>query len=58
VANLALGYPPLTATAHAKDYLTSALRYALTIGAGQGPVGHFFPLFEGCAIMPLHSSVG
>jgi hydroxymethylpyrimidine/phosphomethylpyrimidine kinase len=47
VANLALGYPPLTATAHAKDYLTSALRYALTLGAGQGPVGHFFPLFEG-----------
>jgi hydroxymethylpyrimidine/phosphomethylpyrimidine kinase len=46
VANLALGYSPLTATAHAKDYLTSALRYALTIGAGQGPVGHFFPLFE------------
>jgi hydroxymethylpyrimidine/phosphomethylpyrimidine kinase len=47
VANLALGYPPLTAVAHGKDYLTSALRYALTIGAGQGPVGHFFPLFEG-----------
>jgi hydroxymethylpyrimidine/phosphomethylpyrimidine kinase len=46
VANLALGYPPLTATSHAKDYLTSALRYALTLGAGQGPVGHFFPLLE------------
>jgi hydroxymethylpyrimidine/phosphomethylpyrimidine kinase len=45
-ANLALGYLPLTATAHAKDYLTSALRYALTLGAGQGPVGHFFPLLE------------
>jgi hydroxymethylpyrimidine/phosphomethylpyrimidine kinase len=47
VANLALGYPPLTATAHGKDYLTSALRYALTLGGGQGPVGHFFPLLEG-----------
>jgi hydroxymethylpyrimidine/phosphomethylpyrimidine kinase len=45
-ANLARGYPPLTATAHAKDYLTSALQYALTLGGGQGPVGHFFPLFE------------
>ncbi|MBE9031538.1 bifunctional hydroxymethylpyrimidine kinase/phosphomethylpyrimidine kinase [filamentous cyanobacterium LEGE 11480] len=43
-ANLALGYPPLTATANAKDYLTEALQYALNLGGGQGPVGHFFPL--------------
>lgn len=43
-ANLALGYDPLTATRRAKDYVTSALKYALAIGRGQGPVGHFFPL--------------
>lgn len=45
-ANLALGYPLLTATANAKEYLTSALQYALSLGHGQGPVGHFFPLLE------------
>ncbi len=45
-ANLALGYPPLTATIQAKEYLTTALKYALSIGQGQGPVGHFFPLLE------------
>jgi hydroxymethylpyrimidine/phosphomethylpyrimidine kinase len=43
-ANLALGYPPLAATRAAKAYVTTALRYALAIGKGQGPVGHFFPL--------------
>lgn len=45
-ANLALGYPALTATANAKEYLTTALQYALSLGDGQGPVGHFFPLLE------------
>jgi hydroxymethylpyrimidine/phosphomethylpyrimidine kinase len=45
-ANLALGYPPFTAVANAKDYVTKALGYALDIGQGQGPVGHFFPLLE------------
>ena len=43
-ANLALGQDPLTATRRAKQYVTTALRYALAIGQGQGPVGHFFPL--------------
>lgn len=43
-ANLALGYDPLAATRAAKEYVTMALRYALAIGKGQGPVGHFFPL--------------
>lgn len=43
-ANLALGHDPLTATRRAKDYVTHALKYALAIGHGQGPVGHFFPL--------------
>jgi hydroxymethylpyrimidine/phosphomethylpyrimidine kinase len=45
-ANLALGYPALTAVVNAKEYVTQALRYALDIGKGQGPVGHFFPLLE------------
>lgn len=44
VANLALGHPPFAATQSAKIYLTQALRHALRIGKGQGPVGHFFPL--------------
>lgn len=43
-ANLALGKAPLTAVKDAKDYVTSALKHALAIGQGQGPVGHFFPL--------------
>ena len=43
-ANLAKGQDPLTATRRAKDYVTQALGHALKIGAGQGPVGHFFPL--------------
>ncbi|MGI0485403.1 bifunctional hydroxymethylpyrimidine kinase/phosphomethylpyrimidine kinase [Pantanalinema rosaneae CENA516] len=44
-ANLALGHAPLTATRLAKTYVTQALHHALAIGQGQGPVGHFFPLF-------------
>jgi len=43
-ANLALGRDPHTATHLAKSYVTSALKQALPIGQGQGPVGHFFPL--------------
>ncbi|WP_017299097.1 bifunctional hydroxymethylpyrimidine kinase/phosphomethylpyrimidine kinase [Nodosilinea nodulosa] len=43
-ANLALGKDALTAVRDAKDYVTSALKHALAIGKGQGPVGHFFPL--------------
>jgi hydroxymethylpyrimidine/phosphomethylpyrimidine kinase len=45
-ANLALGRDPRSATQHAKAYVTNALRHALDIGQGQGPVGHFFPLLE------------
>jgi hydroxymethylpyrimidine/phosphomethylpyrimidine kinase len=43
-ANLAIGHDAFTATRLAKDYVTTALNYALAIGKGQGPVGHFFPL--------------
>lgn len=45
-ANLALGQEPLTAVKAAKDYVTNALKHALAIGQGQGPVGHFFPLLD------------
>lgn len=43
-ANLAQGKDLLTAVQKAKDYVTTALKYSLSIGKGQGPVGHFFPL--------------
>ncbi|MBE9093902.1 bifunctional hydroxymethylpyrimidine kinase/phosphomethylpyrimidine kinase [Tychonema sp. LEGE 07203] len=43
-ANLALGKDLFTAVQLSKNYVTDALKYALDIGAGQGPVGHFFPL--------------
>lgn len=45
-ANLALGNDALAATRLAKNYVTTALNYALNIGQGQGPVGHFFPLLR------------
>ncbi|MEL6231695.1 MAG: bifunctional hydroxymethylpyrimidine kinase/phosphomethylpyrimidine kinase [Cyanobacteria bacterium J06627_3] len=45
-ANLALGHSPLEAATQAKDYVTKALNFALRIGQGQGPVGHFYPLLE------------
>ncbi|MDJ0733985.1 MAG: bifunctional hydroxymethylpyrimidine kinase/phosphomethylpyrimidine kinase [Nostocaceae cyanobacterium] len=46
-ANLAQGEELLTAVEKAKEYVTTALNYALDIGKGQGPVGHFFPLVIG-----------
>lgn len=45
-ANLALGKDLLVAVRQGKDYVTTALKYALSIGGGQGPIGHFFPLLE------------
>jgi hydroxymethylpyrimidine/phosphomethylpyrimidine kinase len=43
-ANLALGQSSLGAVKSAKQYVTHALHHALTIGQGQGPVCHFYPL--------------
>lgn len=43
-ANLAKGENLFAAVQQAKQYVTTALRHALRIGKGQGPVGHFFPL--------------
>lgn len=45
-ANLALGHDILTAITQAKQYVTHALQHSLSIGNGQGPVGHFFPLLD------------
>lgn len=43
-ANLAKGNNLWSAVQQAKEYVTTALTYALDIGEGQGPVGHFFPI--------------
>lgn len=45
-ANLATGMDLWPAVQQAKEYVTTALTYALDIGKGQGPVGHFFPLLQ------------
>ncbi|MGD1804957.1 bifunctional hydroxymethylpyrimidine kinase/phosphomethylpyrimidine kinase [Dapis sp. BLCC M126] len=52
VANLAQGKDLFSAVKLAKDYVTNALKYALQIGQGQGPIGHFFPL-----LLNTHSSL-
>ncbi|WP_392534553.1 bifunctional hydroxymethylpyrimidine kinase/phosphomethylpyrimidine kinase [Nostoc sp. C117] len=44
-ANLAKEKNLWQAVQQAKEYVTTALTYALDIGEGQGPVGHFFPLW-------------
>ncbi|HEY9852665.1 MAG TPA: bifunctional hydroxymethylpyrimidine kinase/phosphomethylpyrimidine kinase [Leptolyngbyaceae cyanobacterium] len=45
-ANLALGKDLFSAVQLAKNYVTTALKYSLSIGQGQGPVGHFFPIWQ------------
>ena len=45
-ANLAMGMDLWPAVQQAKEYVTNALTYALDIGKGQGPVGHFFSLLQ------------
>lgn len=43
-SHLARGSQPWEAVQQAKQYVTQALHHSLAIGAGTGPVGHFFPL--------------
>ncbi len=43
-ANLALSQDLFAAVEKAKNYVTKALQHSLSIGQGQGPVGHFFAL--------------
>ncbi len=45
-ANLALGKDLWQSVVDAKSYVTNALEHSLNIGAGNGPVGHFFPLIK------------
>lgn len=45
-ANLALEKDLWSSAVAAKKYITSALENSLNIGAGNGPVGHFFPLLK------------
>ncbi|AUT02366.1 bifunctional hydroxymethylpyrimidine kinase/phosphomethylpyrimidine kinase [Nostoc sp. CENA543] len=45
-ANLAKGEDLWQSVQQAKKYVTNALTYALDIGKGQGPVGHFYPLLS------------
>ncbi|MDW8051575.1 MAG: bifunctional hydroxymethylpyrimidine kinase/phosphomethylpyrimidine kinase [Armatimonadota bacterium] len=45
-AFLAKGYAPLDAIAHAKHYLTAALRAARPIGKGHSPVHHFHAYYS------------
>ncbi len=46
-ANLVCGKDLWLAVQEAKTYVTNALKHSLEIGAGNGPVGHFFPLLTG-----------
>jgi hydroxymethylpyrimidine/phosphomethylpyrimidine kinase len=41
-ANLALGRPLIEAAKAAQEYVAGAIRHALTIGRGQGPLDHFW----------------
>ena len=45
-AGLASNLELWSSVAAAKKYVTSALKHSLNIGAGSGPVGHFFPLIK------------
>ncbi len=45
-ANLANGMEIREAVGAAKKYITAAIRYAVPIGKGHGPVNHFYRLYE------------
>ncbi|GBC63721.1 bifunctional hydroxymethylpyrimidine kinase/phos phomethylpyrimidine kinase [Desulfonema ishimotonii] len=44
-ANIALGREFFDAVAHAKTYISGAIRHSLDIGKGYGPTHHFFDLY-------------
>jgi hydroxymethylpyrimidine/phosphomethylpyrimidine kinase len=46
-ANLARGEKPEQAVAHAKTYITRAIRNSFAIGAGHSPVNHFYRFWKG-----------
>lgn len=45
-ANLVLEKDLWLSVQKAKTYVTNALKHSLEIGAGNGPIGHFFPLLS------------
>lgn len=45
-ANLALGMSVVEATKYAKQYVTTAIEHALSIGKGNGPTHHFYDLYR------------
>lgn len=45
-AGLAKGLDVLDAVVHAKEYITGAIREALPLGKGHGPVHHFYALYR------------
>lgn len=45
-ANLALGLQVCEAIGRAKQYVTTAIRHALSIGKGHGPIHHFYDLYK------------
>ena len=47
VSNLALEMKPIDACIAAKKYVTEALRHSLQIGAGNGPICHYYLLKSG-----------
>ena len=54
-ANLALGDPFFDAVAHAKTYISGAIRNALDIGRGHGPTHHFFDLYARAGMADIMS---
>ncbi|QUH18580.1 bifunctional hydroxymethylpyrimidine kinase/phosphomethylpyrimidine kinase [Alkaliphilus sp. B6464] len=45
-SNLALGLPIPQAVEQAKQYVTTAIKHALSIGKGNGPTHHFYDLYR------------
>lgn len=45
-SNLALGLPVPQAVERAKQYVTTAIEHALSIGKGNGPTHHFYDLYR------------
>lgn len=45
-ANLANGLPIIQAVQEAKEYITTAIEHALSIGKGVGPTHHFYTLYK------------
>lgn len=45
-ANLALGFDVGQAVANAKEYVSNAIQYALSVGKGHGPTNHLYEFYQ------------